>query len=293
MKLEREQVAAGFAAGRPDIIHAHWTYEYALGALATGIPTLVTVHDWAPAILRLSPDPYRAGRLAMFAMCLVRASHLTAVSPYIQQRVERLIRRPVSVVPNGLPDEIFARSRSPLDLSAPRIVSVNNGFGPRKNARTLLQSFAAIPKAVPAAELWLVGRGFEPSGPAEDWARSRRLLPGVRFVGALSREKTIGVLSGAAVLVHPALEESFGMTLIEAMARRVPVVAGSRSGAVPWVLDFGRAGLLTDVLDPRETAQAVVRLLTRADASRHYSESGYRESVVAFSTAERDRAVSR
>jgi glycosyltransferase involved in cell wall biosynthesis len=71
--------------------------------------------------------------------------------------------------------------------------------------------------------------------------------------------------------VAPTLEESFGMTVLEAMARSVPVVGGHSSGAVPWLLDFGRAGELTDVRRPERIADTVVTL---AGNPRHRQRLG-------------------
>jgi hypothetical protein len=52
-----------------DVVHAHWTYEFALAALASGQPTLVTARDWAPTILlmqrRLRLLPYRLACLLL------------------------------------------------------------------------------------------------------------------------------------------------------------------------------------------------------------------------------------
>ena len=59
MKLERKFIRDTIKHDNPDIVHAHWTYEFALGALASGKPTLITVRDWAPTIFRLKTDPYR------------------------------------------------------------------------------------------------------------------------------------------------------------------------------------------------------------------------------------------
>jgi glycosyltransferase involved in cell wall biosynthesis len=66
--------------------------------------------------------------------------------------------------------------------------------------------------------------------------------------------------SDASILVHPALEEAQPMALIEAMALGIPVIAGHRSGGVPWTLDDGRAGVFVDVTDPEQIAQAMLRL---------------------------------
>jgi glycosyltransferase involved in cell wall biosynthesis len=61
--------------------------------------------------------------------------------------------------------------------------------------------------------------------------------------------------------VHPSLEESFGMVIVEAMAAGVPVVAGRRSGAPAWLLEGGSAGLLVDVTSDEAIAGAMLRLV--------------------------------
>ena len=57
------------------------------------------------------------------------------------------------------------------------------------------------------------------------------------------------------------MEESFGNTLVEAMMLGTPVIGGRDSGAVPWVLDSGRAGELVNVRSEVEVVQALVRHL--------------------------------
>ena len=77
------------------------------------------------------------------------------------------------------------------------------------------------------------------------------------------------------LLAHPSREESFGMTLIEAMSQRVPVIGGARAGAVPWVLGGGRAGLLTDAEDPRALARAMEAVLTQETLRKRLAVDGY------------------
>jgi glycosyltransferase involved in cell wall biosynthesis len=243
MAVERNAVRRSLEHANPDIVHAHWTYEYALGSLASRLPTLVTVRDWAPTILRLSPDAYRLGRLAMFEWCLARARHLTAVSPYIQTHLERVTCRPVAVVPNGVPDRFFSRRHARLDPQAPVLVSVNNGFGRGKNVTALLEAFAVVRRSLPATRLTLAGEGFARAGEAESWAIRRGCADGVTFLGPIGHDEVLSLLGSSGVLVHPSLEESFGMTLIEAMSQRVPVIGGTRCGALGTRLrSFWRLG---------------------------------------------------
>ena len=89
-KQERQSIRDFILVDRPDIVHAHWTYEFALGALASGIPTLITVRDWAPTILRLKMDHYRFGRSLMACATFFKGSNFIANSPYIQKCIKKI-----------------------------------------------------------------------------------------------------------------------------------------------------------------------------------------------------------
>jgi len=60
-KAERAAIERFVRLDPMDIVQAHWTYEFALGALAARPDTIVSVRDWAPTILRLNPYPLQAG----------------------------------------------------------------------------------------------------------------------------------------------------------------------------------------------------------------------------------------
>lgn len=271
---ERRAVRDLLDATDADVVHAHWTYEFALGALDSSHPALITVHDWAPAILRHAKDPYRAVRLAMQARCLARARHLTVVSPYIDARLRRYGRGTATLVPNGLPDESFCSQPSGCVVPVRRLLSVNSDFSPRKNATALLRAFPAIRRRLTDAQLVLVGRGFEPGGKAETWARGNGLGQATVFAGTMTPEEVLAAMDASDLFVAPTLEESFGMTVLEAMARGLPVVAGRSSGAVPWLLDYGRAGVLVDVRRPERIAQGVLRLAQDTALRERLSREG-------------------
>ena len=290
MRVERHAVRDGVLRTRPDLVHAQWCGEYALGGLASGIPTLVTVHDWMPSILRLTKvrySPYWLGRALLYFTTLARARHLTAVSPYIAEKVRHVSKAAIEVVPNAIPDAAFAqegeRAGRPAADGRPVIISVNSGFSPRKNVEALIAAHRALRQRRVACELHLVGDGYVPGGPCERWARRRRLAEGVTFLGPLPRDEVLLRIGEATLLVHPAREESFGMTLIEAMSQRIPVIGGARSGAVPWVLGGGKAGLLVDVDDPRSIADAVAAVLTQPALRERLAGDGYLHARKNFS----------
>src|SRR6185295_7222403 len=142
------------------------------------------------------------------------------------------------------------RYREPAPV--PTIVSIG-AAGRRKNISSLLEAFRLIRRDLPDAELHLVGPGLDERG---EIARRQPSGSSAHFHGPLSREEIGALFARSWLMIHPSLEETFGMSIAEAMAAGVPVVGGAASGAVPWVLDGGRVGVLADVTDPTDIARA-------------------------------------
>jgi glycosyltransferase involved in cell wall biosynthesis len=82
------------------------------------------------------------------------------------------------------------------------------------------------------------------------------------LLGRVSDDVLAGLLAGALGLVHPALFEGFGLTIVEAMRAEVPVLA-STAGSLPEVV--GDAGVLLDPLDSDAWAAAIQRLASDED----------------------------
>jgi len=281
MRLERKQLEDFMAVDDPDLIHAHWTYEYAWAAVASGKPNLITVRDWSPAILSYYKDLYRVGRFLMDRVVMRKGGNFSVNSPYLYDKVRRVTKQKVSITPNAIPAEWFLESDKKRS-STFEIVSINNGFRGRKNVARLIEAFALVRKEFSAARLTLIGYGHEPGGEAYLWAQERDLLQNISFKGLLPNSEIMDILDVSDLLAHPALEESFGMTLVEAMARKVPVIGGDSSGAVPWVLDQGRAGKLVDVTDPSAIAAGILEIGRNESLWTRYSTSGYQHAKEVF-----------
>ena len=275
-RQEREAIRDFIIEDRPDLVHAHWTYEYALGALASRCPTLITVHDWAPAIFWLKKDHYRLGRLLMAIRVFYKGSQFLSNSPYIRNHLNRYLHIDAPVIQYGLDESNFLQHKKELNKEQPIIISINNGFGKRKNVNSLIIAFQIIKRKVPGCHLLLVGSGFEKDGVAYKWTLKTCKAGSIKFLGPLENNQVLKILEKADLMIHPSIEESFGMIFLEAMAKRTPVIGGKSSGAVPWVLGYGKAGILTDVNSPELIAKEAVRLLRDKKLWTSFSEAGYK-----------------
>lgn len=282
-KQERADLVEAMRADSCDVMNAHWTYEFAQAALAVDSETVVSVRDWAPAILMQMPDPYRFIRLLMAVQVYRKAKRLTVNSPYMLNCVSRWTKPRPRLVPNGLSDEVFKPSAQWKAADGSQtIIAINRGFFKRKNLPNMLRAFAAARRVLPHLSLELIGRQSEPDGVGYDWAVKNGLDEGVKFVGVLPFHEVQERIARANLLVHPSHEESFGMVLIEAMAKAVPIIGGQRSGAVPWVLDEGKAGILLDVSKPEAMAEGMLRVLQDEAVWEHYSQAGFTHASDSF-----------
>lgn len=267
-RLERQGLCAAIAAARPQVVHAHWAYEFAWAALDSGVPAVVTSHDSPLLVARMNTwakptiSLYRWLRVLMAREVLRRARHLTVVSPYMQEALAGLARATPVVVPNAVQAALVARGHDRERPAGLRIALISHGWRRRKNAQPALLAFASRRRQDPSLALHLFGHEFEPDGAAQAWCRRTPAmadaLEALHFHGPLPHETLMRRLEGLDLLLHPSLEESFGMVLVEALALGLPVVAGAHSGAVPWVVQAPES--LCDVRDSADIARALARV---------------------------------
>ena len=103
-------------------------------------------------------------------------------------------------------------------------------------------------------------------GPARDEVTAVLAPLGSRVLyrGMLGENETAAALREADVFVWPAINEAFGMALLEAQASGLPVVAGG-GGGVPAVVAAGETGLLVPPGDAAAFAAALRRLIVSND----------------------------
>jgi glycosyltransferase involved in cell wall biosynthesis len=283
-RLERRALAQQLRQAAPDLVHGHWAYEFGWAAATSGRPHLVTCHDAPQRIAEMQTSwqhrAYRQLCAVLARRTLALAERVSAVSPYLIEQVQPLCRVPVQLVPNALSQEAMVRRRA-AQAGRERLLVVANGFGARKNTQAALRAAARVAASRPRVELVMLGHDHGPQGLAERWWRAQGPSAlAVQFIGPCSHDEVLGWMSRSDVLLHPALEESFGLVLAEAMAVGLPVVAGQGVAAVPWVT--GGAARLVDVQDPAAIADAAASLLADPRSAEALAEQARTEALARF-----------
>ena len=291
--VERAYLLQAMRREKPDIVHAHWTYEFALAALDSKILNLVTAHDAPLTILCYQPTAYRFLRMVMARQAARRAPFMTSVSEHVARQFTRRLgfRGDMRVIPNPLPEEVFASTplngRAPSDGSA-IFATVLTGWSGYKNGAVVLRAFRELRRQLPGARLVMFGSQYGRGEFAQRWAFSRRLDEGVDFIGSVSYAEMIRRLGEVDFLLHPAREESFGMPMAEAMALGIPVIASAACRGACAILEGGRLGILVKSYRSGDWAEAMFRVQTQREPIRFMVEEAknsaatrFRSSVVA------------
>jgi L-malate glycosyltransferase len=148
-----------------------------------------------------------------------------------------------------------------------------------KDFGTLIEAFQLLRRSEPAARLVIIGDGPE-SARLERRAAEIGAGDGVLFVG--HRDDARDLLAAFDVYANSSLYEGISLTILEAMATGLPVVA-TRVGGTPEIIDHQRTGLLVPMRSPVELASACASLLASPTSSRSLGQAARRCVETRFS----------
>ncbi|MDO5495257.1 MAG: glycosyltransferase family 1 protein [bacterium] len=142
------------------------------------------------------------------------------------------------------------------------------GYIGRLNPEKEVERLAAV---ADLADLVVVGDGTVRQ-------KIENALPTAHFTGRLGGEDLAAAYAALDVFVHTGRHETFGLTVQEAMAAGVPVVAPAEGGPLDQVVD-GETGFLFDPDRPEQMRAAIQRLVEDPELRRRMGEAGRRRAL--------------
>lgn len=241
-----------------------------------------------------------AEELAMDASARVIASTSQEIreqySVYDNYQPERMI-----VIPPGVDLSLYYPPRSRLSVSdtqreierflsdptKPMILAVSRA-DERKNIRTLIKAYGESPELQEAANLLIIAGSREDIRSCERGAKKvlEEMLYLIDYYDLYGRiaypkgDKAIDVpllyrlaKQRKGVFINPALTEPFGLTLLEAAATGLPIVA-TEDGGPQDILRLCQNGFLIDPLDSKKMASALLDILASQSRWHRFSQNG-------------------
>lgn len=253
-----------------DIVHAHWTYEYAYAALQSNKPLLITAHDAPFTVFRYRHNIYWMFHVFLAFVVRSKAQDIAFVSPSLmnQWQTQMFWTRNSYLTPNI---SKLLRAKAILKLESERCLAISEA-GTLKNIKKLLEAWPLVLDSNKNAHLDLIGYGLGIDGELFEWATRKGFNQNINWNGFLPRVAIDNFLLEADILITPSLSESFGLTAMEAMSAGIPVVGGINSGGIPYVV--GNGGLLVDIRSAREISKAIVTLLNSPELRLELGNNG-------------------
>jgi len=277
-----------------DIIHTHLSHDHWVASCALGL--LNPASRRTPVCVRTVHALRRPNSLSNRWLLGHGAAHLITVSAALRRDIVERLRLPpprITVIAGAVDGQRFhpaisgERVRQEFELSPTTpLVGIVARLAPSRGHLRLIDAFAQVRRAMPAARLMIVGKGeFRPH--LEQRIAALGLADAVIFSGY--REDDLPQILAALdvfVLMAPGSEGSCRAAL-EAMAVGKPVVA-IRTGALQDIVLDGETGLLIDPQADAALAHAISRLLRGADQAR---QMGFRGRQRVEHTFSRQRQV--
>jgi phosphatidylinositol alpha-mannosyltransferase len=202
-------------------------------------------------------DPY------MFEKAVHRADRCMVPSRYAQENMKKENHINCELIPCGVDMQHF-RPVGVKDAEPPRIICTAALHDERKNVRLLVKAFELLIQDGTEAILQLVA---ETSVETNNYLLSLvddRVRRAIQILPHKTYMQLPKLYASAAVSVLPSLSETFGMSMIESLACGTPVV-GTRSGALPEIINDPSIGTLFDMVDdPRESTINLYRSIKKA-----------------------------
>jgi len=199
----------------------------------------------------------------MFSRVVRRASRLLVISKYINNDLIKEFGVEGILIPLPVDTSKFFPAEM-KDLDPPRILCTAALTTRRKRIPLLVKAFERLIEHVPHAILQLAGQttpGLTRNLLMSVNSKTRRAI---EILNITSDEALASLYRSATISVIPSLKEPFGMVTTESLASGT-VVVGTRSGAIPEILDDPRVGVLFEPTDgPIELCEALLKGLELA-----------------------------
>lgn len=255
---------------QPDLIHAHMLKSASMAGYADrSVPCVATAHNIAK-------------HLAPFQHC----RHVICVSDSVQESLCRLgyPQSRTTVVYNAVDTRTFSvdnreKLRQQRGWQNQLVVLVVARLVPAKGQQFAIEALAQWLPQLGNVRLVLAGAGPD----REKLVQLADKLGVATHLSLLGERNDVpDLLAAADIYLQPSIKEGFCIAFLEAMATGLPCI-GTRTGAIPNMVEPGVNGLLIEPGDVQAIADAVLSIATDADRRRDFSRAAIVTAQTRFS----------
>lgn len=265
---------------KPDIVACHSSMASFLGRIVirNKVPTVFTVHGWGfnNYVGLFSKTVALLAEKIAARYC----ERIICVSNFVKDlAIDNKIAAPekYTVIYNGI--EKLGEIKQSTEHSPLKIVFVGRLSKP-KEPEVLIKAYQNLDESILIkTELLIIGDG--PKRKELESLVDEKSIGKITFLGSVSRKEVVDVLVNSDIFVLASKWESFGLTALEAMSIRLPVIV-SNVGGLKEVVD-SESGILVEPGDTEDMKQALYKLISDKKLRISLGEIGQKRAFEKFS----------
>lgn len=207
-----------------------------------------------------------------------RANRIFAISQAVKEDLKRRLNIDSTVVANGVRFEDIEQNTRKACAKPVRLVQAGRVEISLKGQDILIKALAILKEKGLDVNADFIGEPFDAER-LNILAEKLGVADRVSFLGRYNRSRLYRELKNYDIAVQPSRIEGFGLTLVEAMGAKVPVVASDIEGPAE-ILDENRYGLLFESDNPQACADAIEKVITAYPIFKANAESSAYNYVV-------------
>lgn len=257
---------------KPDILHSHYASSYGLiGALSRFNPYLISV--WGSDVFQFPNYSKLYKKILEFN--LSKADKILSTSIALKKETEKYTSKDILITPFGVDTNIFKKTNVNSifpnnDFIIGTIKTLEKNYG----IEYLIRAFNLLKLKYNSAHLKLliVGKGTQ-LGYLQDLVKSLNIQGDVVFTGYVNHNEIVKYHNMLDLSVFPSLEESFGVSVLEASACEKPVIV-TNVGGLPEVVENNVTGFIIEKENIELLAEKMETLFLNKNLMKELGQNG-------------------
>lgn len=265
----------------PDIVHAHYASSYGLiGALSGFHPYIISM--WGSDVFGFPNYSYMHKSILKFN--LSKADKLLSTSYTMKTEAGKYTKKEILVTPFGIDVNRFKpETVNNIFTNTEVVIGTIKTLEKIYGIEDLIKAFQIVKLKLPdrTIKLLLVGAGTQRKN-LEHIAADLHLEKDIIFTGYVSHNEVDKYHKMLDIFVAVSLQESFGVSVLEASACGKPVIV-SKVGGLPEVVANGETGIIVESKNSNQLADALITLINNPDLRKRMGDAGRLKVIQDFS----------
>lgn len=269
-----------------NVIHAHWAgvagFTAVLASRILGIPSVVTCKGFDVNFSDRHPEygAYRS-KIVRFLVkfTLKHVDKIKCISNVLKEKIETLwgIKRDDIAVIYPAVDDYFLNKATCICRSNSNCITILTVGGVReiKRIEDVLNALKMLREEGITVKYLIAGSDLGNLSKLKRLAQELNISDKIEFLGYINRENLPDLYSRADIYVCPSVLEGFGVSYLEAMARKKPIILTSNAGCSE-IITHMKNGIIVPPYDPQSIAKYIGILAKNPSLAKEIGEAGYK-----------------